>query len=213
MRFSLLLAALLALTAPAAAQVDCPGCVLGIWDHQDILSANRFGTMSIGVLKSVYVGVCLAPGETGISGAEFSVQGLDGLFIAGFGAVTPATLLLGSVAAPANETGTGGVNIGWANCLSGSRALVKIDLLTFSPVVNRVLRVTHKYPPSNANYNLQPVVTRCDDPQFTAVRVTGGCYILNGDGFPAPSCYPFGSACTVGLSRSTWTQVKALYRD
>lgn len=205
---------MLALAAPAVAQVDCPQCVLGIWDQADILGASRYGTISVGIPKPVYVGICFAPGETGLTSVEFSVEGLDGLLITASIPLIPTALTLGSIAAPSSPNGTGGINIAWASCLQGSQALLKVELLTFTPVANQVLRIAHKYPPSNPNYNLQPVLTRCDDPEFTSVRLRGGCYILNWDQVTTVNCYPFElSPCTVGIARSTWTQVKALYRD
>lgn len=214
MRSKLILVAFLAAAASAAAQDDCPQCMLGIWDSPSPTEAARYGTISVGTPKSVYLGICLGPGETGLTGIEFSVQGLDDLFIVGTDYIAAPSVALGTVAAPPDGSGTGGLNVAWASCQAGSQALVRIQLFAFATVTNRVLRVARKYPPSSPNYNNQPVMTRCDPPKFTAVRVRGDCYVLNFDGLPNIGCDPFGRpACSVSVEATTWTRVKTLYQN
>lgn len=204
-------AALLLLAAPSlAAAIDtCPGCVLGLYD--DTALTSNFGVSQPGVPKVIYLGIDLAGSETGLSGIEFSVAGLQGLLVIGVETLNPGALTLGSLPAPADTSaasaGTGGMNMAWTTCQPRG-ALVRISLLHFAPAVNHVLRVLHKFPQSNPLYNRLPVFTRCDSPNFTAVRTQGGCYVLNPDGDPSTLC-PVG---TVAVNSRTWSGVKQLFR-
>lgn len=215
MRKLLLVVALgvLALPTIASAQFDCPDCVLGIYDGTDINNTTNCGTIGMGVPKDIYLGVRLAPSETGISGIEFSVAGLTGFLVTAVEPLTPAAVQLGSLPAPADtsatSTGTGGMNISWQGCKEGSQTLVRIQLLAFTaPPTDRVLKVMHRFPPSNLNYNLHAVLTRCDDPTFSAVRITGGCYTLNPTDPAGPPACPCGST---PVESKTWGAMKMLY--
>jgi hypothetical protein len=198
----------------AQAPVDCPDCVLGIWDDPDL--NKNFGTVTAFVPKDIYIGVRLAAGQTGITGLEFSVTGLtnaDGVLVTGVEGATevPPSVLLGSPPAPADttssSTGTGGMNAAWPSCIAGSGALLKVSLLPLSPAPNKILRVMHKFNPTNPNYGLLPIIIGCDNPTFTPARVTGGCYVLNWDGQTNPTECPL----IIGVEPKTWTGVKTLY--
>ena len=213
----LLLVALgvLALPTLALAQTqDCPSCVLGIFDGPNINNTTNCGTIGVGTPKDVYVGIRLSGTETGVTGLEFSIAGMDGLLLIGTEALTPAALTLGSPPAPADTSatsiGTGGLNMAWATCLSGSQQLIKLSLLSFGPQADKVLKVMHKFPPSNLNFNLKPVFSRCDGPTFTTVRISGGCYVLNPSepgGVPGCACY------STPVEAKTWGAMKRLYQN
>jgi len=135
------------------------------------------------------------------------------LFVVGVTPIVPTSVIVGSsIAAPADTSattvGTGGMGIAWAECLAGDRALVKVSLLHTVPVSNLAFRVMHRFPTSNVNYNRHPVLTRCNSPMFTAVRINGGCYVLNPNGDPSTPC-PIG---TVAVTSRTWTGVKQLFQ-
>lgn len=202
----------LLLPTAGAAIVNCPDCVLGLYDDTSLTS--NFGVSVPFTPKDIYLSIDLAAPETGITGIEFSIAGLAGtpLIVMGVTPLIPAGVEIGSAPAPADtsaaSSGTGGMYVAWWNCLADDRAVLKVRLLPVAPVVNHVLRVMHKFPPSNPAYNLRPVLTRCDSPIFTPVRINGGCYVLNPDGAPTPSC-PVG---TVAVESRTWTRVKELFR-
>ncbi len=213
----LLLVALgvLALPTLALAQIqDCPECILGIFDGPDINLTTNCGTIGIGTPKDVYLGIRLTGAETGVTGIEFSVAGLDGLLLIGTEPITPATLVFGTAPAPADTSATsagqGGMNIAWATCLSGSQQLVKLSLLSFGAQTDKVLKVMHKFPPSNLGFNLKPVLSRCDPPTFTMVRIGTGCYTLNPSlpgGTPGCKCY------STPVEAKTWSAMKRLYQN
>lgn len=202
---------LLLLPALAAAQDNCNDCLLGLFD--EIGMVNNFGAMSAGTPKEIYLGVILGGAETGVTGIEFSIAGVrqdtDGILVLSAEPIVPTTVILGSVPAPADTssttTGTGGMNIAWSSCLAGSQALVKITLLSFTPVSNKVFRVKRKYPPGNPAF-AAPLIVRCDTPVFSKAKVPGGCYIAGYTGTPLPACPP------VGVEESTWGNVKGLWR-
>ena len=213
----LLLVALgvLALPALASAVDDCATCNLGIFDGPNINNTTNCGSIALGVPKEVFLGIRHSPAETGVTGIEFSIAGLAGLLVVGTEAIVPAGLVLGTPAAPADTSattiGTGGMNIGWTMCLSGSQALVKLTLLALAPQTDKVLKVMHRFPQTNPNFNNRPVLTRCDAPAFTAVRVgVGGCYVLNPSnpaGTAACACY------STPVESKTWGAMKRLYQN
>ena len=217
MRKLLLVVALgvLALPAIVLAQADCPDCVLGIYDGPDINNTTNCGTIAVGVPKDVYLSIRLAGGELGLSSIEFSVAGLTGLLVVAQEAISPAALDLGVLQAPADtsatSTGTGRRSFAWLGCRDGSQALVRISLLALTPLSERVLKVMHGFPPSNPNYGLNgPVITRCDNPAFTAVRIKGGCYTLN----PTDPSGPASCRCySTPVEAKTWSAMKRLYQD
>ena len=199
--------------ATAAAQiVDCPNCILGLFDDTSLTS--NFGVSVPLVAKDIYVSIDLSGAENQLTGIEFSIAGLTGtpLFVVGVTPIVPTSVVIGSIPAPADTSATtvgiGGIIMAWATCLTGDRALVKVSLLHTVPVSNLAFRVMHRFPTSNGNYNRHPVLVRCDAPTFTAVRINGGCYVLNPSGDPSTPC-PIG---TVAVTSRTWTGVKQLFQ-
>jgi hypothetical protein len=177
-KHALLLSLLLLLPSAATQAQDCGSCVLGLYDDLEM-------TRSVGVItagsKVIYLGIQYG-GATpeGLTGIEFSIEGLD-QFVAVVEPLESAAVVLGWPTAPAPADsiyGLGGMNIAWADCLLGSRALVKITLLprTVWPTADTVLRVRRKYPPSNGQPYVQ--IVGCDRPYYTMQPVGGGSYVL-----------------------------------
>jgi hypothetical protein len=167
---------------------------------------HRFGDIVPFTFKDVYMGVKFSSSETGLTVVEFSISGLqDGsnLLVGAFEPVTPVppNFIYGSPPAPpdtsATSTGQGGMDVAWGNCVVGSRALFRLRLLATGPIANHVLRIMHRFPTSNPNYLRSPVFTRCNIPMYTAVRVTGLDYTLNG---------------VVSVEGKSWSGMKQLFR-
>jgi hypothetical protein len=203
-----------ALTAGNAYAVDdCFDCVLGLFDDP-ALTASK-GSINVGETKEIYVGVKLANAETSLSGVEFSIAGLnkDGLLVTGTEPLGPRALVWGnSVAAPpdtsATSSGDGGITAAWSLPRENGDALLKITLVATQEVSDRVLLVKRSYPTTNASWRT-PIFTRADSPNFTAVRLSGGCYLLNGTGGIATGC---ASIMRVAVREETWSGVKRLFQ-
>jgi hypothetical protein len=121
-----ILCSLLVVPSLVLAQADCPECVLGLWDEQGLV--NNFGAMSAGVPKDVFLGLKVPPSETGLTGIEFSIDGIrsveDGILVVGVTPI-PAATVIGSPVAPSDTTATtaetGGANIAWGERRSHRR--------------------------------------------------------------------------------------------
>jgi hypothetical protein len=206
---------LLPVLASAQEIQNCPNCSLGLYDLADL--NQNCGTMAAFTPKDLYLGVNLSGVETGITLIEFSIAGMrtveDGISVVGVEAITSVapTVILGDVKAPADTAATstqlGGMNVGWAQCIAGTKIpLMKITILSLAAVNDKVFRVMHRFAPSNPNYGLGgPIMTRCDNPIYTAVRIKGGYYIAN------PSATP-PLPCTTAVQSQTWSAMKGLYR-
>jgi hypothetical protein len=214
-RILLLVVGLLSLPVLAAAQVEnCPDCLLGIFD--DINLTLNHGSITQGVVKELFIGVILAAPETGVTGIELSVTGMtpaDNILITGVEGLTDPlpNVILGSLPAPADTvSGTGGLNVAWSSCISGSRALVKVSVVSFTGVsANHALKIIRRFPPTSPSAPF-PLLIRCDIPVFTKVRPTAGCFVLNWDGVTNPA-----DGCGIripAVGESSWTGMKQLYR-
>jgi hypothetical protein len=212
-----ILCSLLLVPSLAFAQaIDCPECLLGLWDEVGLV--NNFGAMGAGTPKDLYLGVKVPPSETGLTGVEFSIAGIrqveDGILVLGVTPLSPTMVVVGSAVAPADTSttsaGTGRMNIAWPECqviTGGSLALARIQLLSFAPVVDKVFKVKRGYPTSNtASFPFNPVLVRCDIPTATTVKLREGCYIAGYSG----TCPP---TCCVGIEQQTWSGVKQLFND
>ncbi len=210
---------LIVLPAVALATEDCAECRLGIFDGPDITNSNNYGSIDPFVAKDLYVGIQLPPGETGVTGIEFSITGLipatDHIQLLSTEGIAPGLLPVGSAPAPADTSaasvGTGGMNAGWGTCVSGgSQMLLHLQVLALQPVVNHVFRIMRKFPTSNpVNFPNDAVFTRCDAPNYTTVKIKKlGCYTANWDG-TSQTC-PLLSTAVVD---KTWSAVKTLYSN
>lgn len=199
---------------------DCPGCVLGIFDDQSLTQNFGFWDPATGSpLKTVWVGI-LYPSDSELGHVQGIELSVDGILDSAFGGPTvtvldqPVTTPPHSdIRTPDDETnGTGGISVGWTHCIVGSRALIKIDMLSLSPVPNDiVLTVRRKFPPSNPMAT-SPLLSQCNTPIFTSTTVTGGCYVIN----PTVEPGEVVGGCTLAEPTSVksrpWSTIKRLYR-
>jgi hypothetical protein len=223
MRRTLLTAAfLLGLPAVVMAQVNCPGCTIGVYDSSN--TRQNFGYWDVGSVptKDIFINIDYDPasGISGLTGIELSISGLPSGPI---GASTqwfpePAALIGANIRTPVDTTGTleGGMNVAWDNCLADARNIGQITMFSVAPIgTDHVIRVLHKFPPSNPEFP-RLLFNQCDGPAFTKTSVTGGCYVLN-PSVPNP-CSPPGqiiNGCEIhclSVTARTWSGIKQLYR-
>jgi len=183
--FVILIALLSAVPAVAQSQA-----VLEVFDDPGF--TQRTGTMD-GPAKVLYVRLLPAYGE--YVGVEFSLTGLQD-----FAAVIPSfpvapTLLLGSVVAPEDSLGEGGLNVAWLSCQT-NEPFMTLTLVSADPPENRVIQVARRYPPSNPN-EACPRQVLCDNCFFSSPRIVGESYVLNP---------------TVSSEDQSWAAVKHLFR-
>jgi hypothetical protein len=208
LRHSLVFALILSLPTQARSGGGpdyCADCVLGLFDEPGML--NNFGDIIPFSPKNL--GFKVAPPVQGLALIEFSISGLrqaeDGILVLSVDGVTNPlpTIILGVVQAPVDTTPgssqAGGMDVAWSACIVGSQALLRIQILTFAPIPDgKRLAVLHRFPPANPAYGLEhPIIDLCDSPNFTAVLVRGGDYILNP---------------VVRVEGETWSGIKKLYR-
>ena len=93
-------------------------------------------------------------------------------------------------------------------CKIGDGSLLKLGDLQMnqSPVTDPIpddtmLQFVAGNPPSSAAFPCV-LVTLCDAPQFTALCVAGGAFLIN----------PVDGSCAVAVEKKTWTGIKSLYR-
>jgi hypothetical protein len=205
---------LLLLPAWASAQQvveNCPACTLSL--YADAAMSTNCGPVPGLAPTDIYLGVKLSGAETGLTGIEFSVAGTDGFLSATLTPITDlAPTVLGDFKAPADTSATstllGGCNIAWGSCQLGTRlTLAKVTVFALSSLPDKVLTVMHKFAPTNPNYGLGgPVLTRCDAPTYTPVKIKGGYFIGN------PSATPPLPCIVDAIQSQTWSAMKGLYR-
>ncbi len=214
----LLMAMLLAIPGSAWAQVEaCPGCVLGIFDAENL--SQNYGSFG-GFTKTIYLGIKYDPATTydACTGIEFSIQGLPTLLLPPQFNIRDGGFAVGTQTpvAPADTTimdAMGGWNVVWTECQPGNKVLVEIVMVSFDPIPNdTVIRVLRKWPPSNAD-TPQVLFTQCNGPIFTLTTMVGDCYVLNATGNPGdlvgnPPCELKG----VAVESTTWSGIKELFR-
>ena len=172
--------------------VECLSCTLGVYDSPD-LDCN-FGTWDLNesITKTLYVGIKYGQGFDGLSGIEFSVQGLPQLPL-------PHTIIARDGGIIIGQNISTGINVVWQSCLPENIVLLEIRMISFTPLPNDIaIRILQRMPPLDARAPY-PLFTQCDFPIFTKTRVTGGCYVLNpsvgpGESVGDPPCRlcPFG---------------------
>lgn len=197
MRSSAALLGLLLVPFLAAAPARAGDGVFGVFF--DAAGTNCSGTVPVASVSTLHV-VLLPQGSTfaGVMGAEFSVN-----------AAQNSTFLLQSesVEAGAIQIGAalnGGTSIGFPACHSGGAiAVLTFQVFNLGGNAQDVeLRVGAKSSPSNPFLQC-PVAVLCDDPQFTAICVSGARGILN------PSTE---QPCGAGRQSASWQYVKDMYR-
>jgi len=182
--------AILVAVLSAAQAVGQSQAVLEVFDDPGF--TQRTGTMD-GPVKVLYVRILPAYGE--YVGAEFSLTGLQD-----FAAVTPSfpiapSIVLGSVVAPEDPSGDGGLNVAWSLCQT-NELLMALTLVSASPPENRVIQVARRFPPSNPN-EAYPKQALCFNCFCSSPRIVGESYVLNP---------------TVSSEQQSWAAVKHLFR-
>ena len=217
---ALILPAILTIPTLLAAQgVQCPGCVIGVFDDPGL--SRNFGSWdaSTAPVKSVWVGITFDPASQlgHMTGVEFSVDGigpfcsLESGCLHFDGLVEPSFTIGPTVASPDDEQGGVGVDIAWVYCLSGDRVFARLDLSSDGPVPNDlVLRVKRKFPPGNPALPY-PYFTTCDF-IFAPVTVSGGCYVINPTAGPGGVVEGCALVETTSTFPATWSLIKALYQ-
>jgi len=192
----LLIATLLLVAPCAAAQVNYYG-TLGIYD--DPAHTQPFGSMTPG-LKTLYIGVDIDPSSElgiGLTGLEFSVSGLDAVFLLGIDVQPTPVVVFGDIHAPADTAiGTGGINIAWSECILDSGVSIALNIGSPAPPTDHVLQVLPRFPP-NFSWFPHAFAVPCVGPCLCFMALEGRSYTLN----PA-----------VATEHHTWGAVKNLFR-
>lgn len=206
--WSCVVVALCSTTARAPAETlvrDCPACVLGIFDDEELTRTEGIWPNSIPV-KRLWVGIQHDPSSelNGLTGIELSVDGMhllpEGASVSFVVKRDPSAVLGNDIRTPPPQSGSeaeGGINAVWGECISGDLDLVEITLFSLVPPTAIIeLRVRRKFPAPDPEAQA-PLFTNCDGPIFEKVVVTGGIYTL----------YP-----PVAVDAETWGGIKSLYR-
>jgi len=167
---------------------------IGVYFAADGSDCDADGVVPFAPFFTYVVGVLGGDAaSTGLSGAEFRLDGIDPAW---FNTITPNPI---SNLALGNPT-TGGCNIAFPGCMRGPNVLLyTIQSLALAPVAGRVLAIRQHTVPSNPNF-LCSLVTLCDGPVFTKLCVSGGEAFLN-----------LQRPCTVGVEQKSWSQVKSMF--
>jgi hypothetical protein len=143
--------------------------------------------------------ILAAPGSGylsgGISGAEFRLDGMPAAWISIVQPNPEAVLSLGSPV-------TGGCNISFSSCQSGTNGLVLLYTIRYFVVTTLDsvhLRVTARTTPSNPHWPC-PLLMGCEPPDPTVLCVQGGVAAINDPTF-----------CRPAVIQRTWSRVKAVY--
>lgn len=164
----------------------------------DTQAADVCGISSIGVPITMYV-IAMLAGATacGITGAELRIATIPSGWLGG-ASIPPNAISIGDPLGP-----VGGV-MAFTTCQGGGSVLLyTISLFPTTTVVNHPIDVLKRNPPTNGNFQC-PLITLCDNPQYTIACVERGP-----TAFINPSS---GNACgLVAIESRTWGSVKRLY--
>lgn len=168
-------------TAASAESTVCRDCLLGVYDDQAMTRTR--GTISLFQIKSVYLGVELA---TGVRIDELSFRAT---YPAGFTVIDITPYVAGATYDIAGNT----AQVRWPSCVSGTRALFRVRVLTTQTVRNGLVQLT------------QSEGQACGNGATASWILPAGCYVLN----PSTSAPP----CATDVAPATWTIVKELFRS
>src|SRR5262245_7090834 len=150
----LVLAVTLCSASVSAQTTTCGGCLLGVYD--DVGMTRTSGRASSFQVKSVYLGLRLAPGVS-IVDLTFTAS-----YPPGFSVIDVQSLVPGGHYDIVGNT----ARVHWTPCAAGTHALFRVKVLT-------------PRTPRNALLQLHSVAARtCDGPAST-MEMPAGCYILN----------------------------------
>jgi hypothetical protein len=148
-------------------------------------------TIPVGESRDIYVA---SDAPEPILGAEFRILGLPTTWQYVVVPAPGATLVLG-------DPFVAGANIAFSvGFPTGCAVLYRITVFAATSAENVVLQVVQRNPPSNPQFQCPRLYPDCG-PCFVVLCAVGGQMQING-----------GEACTVGVSRQTWSAAKRLYR-
>jgi hypothetical protein len=127
----------------------------------------------------------------GITGAEFSLRGLedlfgfppDGMFFWNVEASPWAIVVIG-------DPMGAGTNIAFSDCQSGTVHLFTLQMFAFGSPGTRELRVAARQPPTNPNFDC-PLVVLCDAPVYTTRCTRSGVAYFDVPRVAPPPTDPF----------------------
>jgi hypothetical protein len=192
-----LFAALLLFAPGAVAQVPYHG-TLGIYD--DPVHTQPFGDMEPLVSKTIYLGVDLDDPSWGsfLEGLEFSVAGLDAVFVLGMEVQPPPTVIFGDIHAPIDmQNGSGGLAIGWSSYIPDNSVSIALQIISGAPPSDHEFLVLRRFPPSWPDLPY-PLAIHDAGVAFLRMPLIGGTYRLNP---------------TIATESRTWSAVKHLYQS
>jgi hypothetical protein len=161
--------------------VTCHDCLLGVYD--DLAMTRTTGIISIFQVKSVYLGVRLRP-DVRIDQLSFDAQ-----YPTGFSVVDVTAYVNGATYDLAGNH----ADVRWPQCVTGTRALFRVRVMTTSSVRHALLRLT----------NVE--ARACSGSTTESWLLPSGCYVMNPRGQTPP--------CATTSTPATWTVVKELFRD
>jgi hypothetical protein len=166
----------------AAGQADlCRDCLLGVYDDQG-MTRNR-GSIQIFQVKSVYLGVHLAAGVQ-IDDLRFTAS-----YPPGFTVIDVTPLVSGAT----YDVGDNTAHVTWPQCVSGTRALFRVRVLTTTTVRNGLVQLS------------QTEASACGNGATASWILPAGCYVLNASSSAPP--------CATEVAPVTWSVVKELFRS
>ena len=169
-------------TGPAAADPPlCPDCLLGVYD--DVALTRTSGSASVFQVKSIYLGVRLG------AGVRMDQLDFEATYPSGFTVIDVTAYVDGAT----YDVGGNTAHVAWPTCVSGTRALFRVRVLTTTSVRNGIVLL------KNA------VGNACGTSATESWTMPAGCYVLN----PAGSTPP----CATEVEPATWSIVKGLFRS
>jgi hypothetical protein len=190
---ALVAAALLACGSPALAERT-----LGV--YFDAAGTQCNGTILPGTPGTVYIFAKLESWDPGIHGAEFRFSGLPSTWDA-YAEANPEMLAIGDPFA-------NGVTAALGSCAqfaAGVVTLYTVLVLASAPESDVWFTIESRYPPSNPGFRC-PLVVNCDAPVYSTTCVEGRYCTVN-------AARPERCPGTTAIERSSWSAVKAFYRD
>jgi hypothetical protein len=158
----------------------CTGCYVGVYD--DVAMTRTTGTIGLFEVKSVYLGVRLT------DGVRLSKLDLEASYPGGFTVVDYTSYVANARITPTDT----GVRVEWPTCVTGTRVLFRVRVITLSSVRNAVVQLRNA------------IGTGCPAASGTEWLIPAGCYVLNPGGNPR--------ACATGVEPSTWSRMKDLFK-
>lgn len=198
---------------------------IGIYFDQD--AALCQGTIPCGGVGTMYVfGLLQGSSGGGITGAEYGVATSSATMYANYlfnETINPGA---GSIGVAFSGAGSG-INVFFPSCQNGDGTKVLLETVTvfnLGCVATEYKMTVTKHQTASNQFFQCPLFTLCDDPVFTKVCLGSNLTLCRNPEPPFPNnatCSTSGTAylnpgptrnCTVGVTNSSWTAMKDLYR-